>query len=90
MKNSLIAFSYAFCWGVGLTLSKIALAEISPTTLLIIQLISSVLFLFVVCYLKEGTIPVSWQNLKLGKAGIFEPALCAPADCPASMVLNNT
>lgn len=76
MKNSLIAFSYAFCWGVGLTLSKIALAQISPTTLLIIQLISSVLFLFVVCYLKEGTIPVSWQNLKLGKAGIFEPALC--------------
>lgn len=75
MKNSLIALSYASCWGVGLTLSKIALAEISPTTLLMIQLISSVLFLFVVCYFKEGKIPVSLKNLKLGKAGIFEPGL---------------
>lgn len=75
MKYSLIALSYAFCWGVGLTLAKIALTEISPTTLLIIQLLSSVLFLSVVCYFRHGKLPLGIKNLKQGVAGIFEPAL---------------
>jgi drug/metabolite transporter (DMT)-like permease len=69
-----IALSYPFCWGVGLTLSKIALTEISPTTLLIIQLLSSVVFLYVACYVRNRKAP-SWKLLKQGKAGIFEPAL---------------
>jgi drug/metabolite transporter (DMT)-like permease len=67
--------SYAFCWGVGVTLTKIALAEIKPTTLLIIQLLSSVIFLATLCYLQEQQLPFSWRNLKQGTAGIFEPAL---------------
>jgi drug/metabolite transporter (DMT)-like permease len=75
MKTTLTALSYAFCWGVGLTLSKLALAEISVTTLLIIQLLSSVLFLYTACYLKERKLPLSIQKLKQGIAGIFEPAL---------------
>lgn len=75
MKTTLIALSYAFCWGTGLTLAKIALAEISVTTLLVIQLLSSVLFLYIACYLKEHKIPLSFKNLKQGIAGIFEPAL---------------
>ena len=75
MKYSLIALSYAFCWGVGLTLAKIALTEISPTTLLIIQLSSSVLFLYAVCYFQEGRLPLGIKSLKQGIAGIFEPAL---------------
>jgi drug/metabolite transporter (DMT)-like permease len=75
MKYSLIALSYAFCWGVGLTLAKIALTEISPTTLLIIQLISSVLFLYTICYFQERKLPLGIKSLKQGVAGIFEPAL---------------
>lgn len=75
MKNILITLSYAFCWGVGMTLAKLVLSEISATTLLVIQLLSSVLFLYIVCYLKERRLPLSWRNLKQGKAGIFEPAL---------------
>ncbi|NEZ58990.1 DMT family transporter [Adonisia turfae] len=75
MNNIIIALSYSFCWGVGVTLTKIALSEISATTLLIIQLLSSVLFLFTVCYLTEHQVPLSWQQLKQGVAGIFEPAL---------------
>ncbi|MBE9109871.1 DMT family transporter [Nodosilinea sp. LEGE 07298] len=75
MNKIIIALSYAFCWGVGVTLTKIALSEITATTLLIIQLLSSVLFLATVCYLKERQFPFSWQRLKQGFAGIFEPAL---------------
>jgi drug/metabolite transporter (DMT)-like permease len=75
MNKIIIALSYAFCWGVGVTLTKIALSEIAPTTLLVIQLLSSVLFLATVCYLKERQLPFSWQRLKQGFAGIFEPAL---------------
>lgn len=75
MKTTLIALSYAFCWGVGLTLAKLALTEISVTTLLLIQLLSSVLFLYAVCYVKERKLPLSIQKLKQGIAGIFEPAL---------------
>ncbi|NJK49006.1 DMT family transporter [Candidatus Gracilibacteria bacterium] len=75
MKNLLLPLGYASCWGVGLTLSKIALTEISPTTLLIIQLLSSVIFLYAACYIKNRKAPLSWKILKQGKAGIFEPAL---------------
>lgn len=75
MNPVMIALSYAFCWGVGITLTKLALSEITATTLLIIQLLSSVLFLATICYLKERQIPFSWQQLKQGFAGVFEPAL---------------
>jgi drug/metabolite transporter (DMT)-like permease len=75
MNNIIIALSYTFCWGVGVTLTKIALSEVSATTLLIIQLSSSVIFLATACYLKDRQLPFSWQRLKQGFAGIFEPAL---------------
>lgn len=75
MSNLLLALGYAFCWGVGVTLTKLALSAIAPTTLLVIQLTSSVLFLFTVCYLKVGVLPCSWRHLRQGLAGIFEPAL---------------
>ncbi|MDB9524375.1 DMT family transporter [Oscillatoria sp. CS-180] len=75
MNNTVIALGYAFCWGVGVTLTKIALSEIAATTLLMIQLLSSVLFLTVVCQLKDRQLPFSWYYLKQGFAGVFEPAL---------------
>jgi drug/metabolite transporter (DMT)-like permease len=75
VNHIIIALGYAFCWGVGITLTKIALSEITATTLLIIQLLSSVFFLITVCYLKDRQLPFSWRYLKQGVAGIFEPAL---------------
>jgi drug/metabolite transporter (DMT)-like permease len=75
MNNIILAFGYAFCWGVGVTLTKIALSEIAPTTLLVIQLSSSVLFLSAACYFKHRQLPFDWNHLKQGVAGIFEPAL---------------
>ena len=70
-----IALSYAFCWGVGVTLTKIALSEIAATTLLIIQLTASVLILNAACYLRDRQLPLAWGHLKQGTAGIFEPGL---------------
>jgi drug/metabolite transporter (DMT)-like permease len=75
MKTVILALSYAFCWGVGLTLTKIVLSEITATTLLILQLLASVTFLATACYLKDRQLPFTWSHLKQGVAGIFEPAL---------------
>lgn len=75
MNPIIIALSYAFCWGVGLTLTKIALSEIRPATLLIIQLLASVTFLAIACYYQNRQLPFSWNHLRKGFAGIFEPAL---------------
>jgi drug/metabolite transporter (DMT)-like permease len=75
MNNIILSLGYAFCWGVGVTLTKIALSEIAATTLLIIQLLSGVVFLSTICYLKDRQLPFSWSRLKQGFAGIFEPAL---------------
>jgi drug/metabolite transporter (DMT)-like permease len=75
MNPTMTALSYAFCWGVGLTLTKIALTEITPTALLLIQLLASGTFLAIACYCQDRQLPFSWNNLKQGVAGIFEPAL---------------
>lgn len=75
MNNILLALSYAFCWGVGQTLTKIALSRIPATTLLIIQLLSGVAFLAVIYAFKHQRFPFSQTTLKQGVAGVFEPAL---------------
>ena len=75
MKGMFIALGYAFCWGVGVTLTKIALSGVTPTTLLIIQLSSGVIFLLLVCFVEGHKLPVSWPYLKQGYAGILEPAM---------------
>ena len=75
MNTIVIALGYAFCWGVGVTLTKIALGAIAPTTLLIVQLFSSVLFLTTLCAWKGYRLPFSFHQLKAGYAGLFEPAL---------------
>ena len=71
----LIALGYASCWGVGLTLTKVALSGIPATTLLVIQLVASVTFLASLCWLRDRHLPLSWRHLKQGRAGVFEPAL---------------
>lgn len=75
MNNIVMALSYSFCWGVGATLTKLTLAEIAAATLLVIQLLSSVLFLTTLYCLKRRRFPFSLRSLKQGAAGIFEPAL---------------
>ncbi|HEY9629955.1 MAG TPA: DMT family transporter [Coleofasciculaceae cyanobacterium] len=75
MNNIVVALSYAFCWGIGATLTKITLAGISAATLLVLQLLSSVLFLVTIYGLKHRQLPFSKKSFAQGRAGIFEPAL---------------
>lgn len=75
MNNIVVALSYAFCWGIGATLTKLTLSGVPTATLLIIQLLSGVLFLTSIYYLKRRQLPFSSKSLKQGVAGIFEPAL---------------
>lgn len=75
MTHILMALGYAFCWGVGTSLAKLAMVELSPLSLLVIQLLASVLFLYGLCYWQHRTMPLSWRSLRQGVAGIFEPAL---------------
>lgn len=75
MNSILLALSYAFCWGVGQTLTKITLSGIPAATLLVIQLSSSVLFLTTLYVITHGHFPFSLKSFKQGVAGIFEPAL---------------
>lgn len=75
MTAMLLALGYAFCWGVGVTLTKLALSAIGATTLLLLQLFSGVVFLMTLCYCKDRRLPCTWRHLKQGMAGIFEPAL---------------
>lgn len=75
MNNIVVALSYAFCWGIGATLTKITLSGVPTATLLVVQLLSGVLFLTSIYYLKRRQLPFSSKSLKQGVAGIFEPAL---------------
>jgi drug/metabolite transporter (DMT)-like permease len=75
MNNIAIIVSYAFCWGVGVTLTKLTLSGIPVATLIPIQLLSSVLFLITIYSFKYRQFPFSSNILKQGAAGVFEPAL---------------
>jgi drug/metabolite transporter (DMT)-like permease len=75
MNNIAIVVSYAFCWGVGVTLTKLTLSGIPVATLIPIQLLSSVLFLTTIYSFKYRQFPFSSKSLKQGAAGILEPAL---------------
>lgn len=75
MASVLLSLGYALSWGVGQTLSKIALTEISPSTLLIVQLGSSVAFLALLYGTLYQRFPFSLRSIKQGGAGVFEPAL---------------
>jgi drug/metabolite transporter (DMT)-like permease len=75
VNRILLSLSYAFCWGFGQTLTKIALSEISEATLLVAQLGSSVLFLALAYTVIYRQFPFSQSSLQRGYAGVFEPAL---------------
>lgn len=75
MASVLLSLGYAFSWGFGQTLSKLALAEVPPSTLLTVQLGSSVVFLAAFYGVRYRRLPFSVGSLKQGGAGVFEPAL---------------
>jgi len=65
----------AACWGMGTVVSKQAVAEITPLTLLPIQLASSVTFLLAITRLRSEPLPTSREGRLLGRLGLLNPGL---------------
>ena len=65
----------AACWGLGTVVSKQAVAEVAPLTLLPIQLASSVLLLVVITRLRHEPLPAGREGRLLGRLGLLNPGL---------------
>jgi drug/metabolite transporter (DMT)-like permease len=65
----------AACWGLGTVVSKQAVAEIAPLTLLPVQLASSVLLLLLVTRLRREPLPAGREGRLLGRLGLLNPGL---------------
>jgi drug/metabolite transporter (DMT)-like permease len=65
----------AACWGVGGVMSKRALAEIGPLTLLVIQLAVSVTILWALVAVQRSPFPSRREVIQLGAIGLLNPGL---------------
>jgi drug/metabolite transporter (DMT)-like permease len=65
----------AACWGTGTVVSKQAVAEIAPLTLLPIQLGASVAFLLVLTRARGVPLPTGREGRLLGRLGLLNPGL---------------
>lgn len=69
------AFSATLCWGVAIVMSKGALNDFSPITLLVFQLLSSVIFLWCVVCSRRRARPGLSDVAKFSWLGLLEPFL---------------
>lgn len=74
-RNAAFLVLAAACWGSGTVVSKQAVAEIPPLTLLPIQLAASVLFLAVVARARGERLPQGRDGRLLGRLGLLNPGL---------------
>lgn len=74
-RNAVFLVLAAACWGSGTVVSKQAVAEIPPLTLLPIQLAASVLFLAVVAWARGERLPQGRDGRLLGRLGLLNPGL---------------
>ena len=65
----------AACWGLGTVVSKQAVAELPPVTLLAIQLAVSVAVMLVVVRLRGERLPSGREGRLLGRLGLLNPGL---------------
>ncbi len=65
----------AACWGVGTVVSKQAIAEMPPLTLLSIQLAASVVALLVITRARGEGMPSGREGRLLGRLGLLNPGL---------------
>jgi drug/metabolite transporter (DMT)-like permease len=71
---NLIVISAAL-YGLTMVVTKGTLAHIPPLTLLTVQTASSVAFFWSVVFLQGIQIPLQWNTLKIGLAGLLEPGM---------------
>ncbi|MCL4301008.1 MAG: DMT family transporter [Anaerolineae bacterium] len=65
----------AACWGAGTVMSKGILGYIPPLTLLVVQLIASLTFLWTVIAVQRISIPLRRETLWLALIGLLNPGL---------------
>jgi drug/metabolite transporter (DMT)-like permease len=75
MRNVALLVLAAACWGTGTVVSKQAVAEIEPLTLLPIQLAVSVAFLLVLTRARGIGSPKGPEGRLLGRLGLLNPGL---------------
>ena len=75
MRNVAFLVLAAACWGTGTVVSKQAVAEIAPLTLLPIQLAVSVLFLVILTRARGIPLPKGREGRLLGRLGLLNPGL---------------
>lgn len=75
MRNVAFLVLAAACWGTGTVVSKQAVAEIAPLTLLPIQLAASVAFLLILTRARGIPLPTGREARLLGRLGLLNPGL---------------
>jgi drug/metabolite transporter (DMT)-like permease len=73
--NLLYLLLAAACWAGGTVVSKQAVAEVPPLTLLAVQLAASVAFLLVVARARGERLPTTGDGLNLSRLGLLNPGL---------------
>ncbi|MFN5955697.1 MAG: DMT family transporter [Dolichospermum sp.] len=74
-KIFVYGISAAASWGFSTVMTKGLLEYIPPLTLLVIQLISSNVFLWVIIWLRKIPIPPARRGIKLGLPGLLQPGI---------------
>jgi probable blue pigment (indigoidine) exporter len=75
LRNVAFLVLAAACWGIGTVVSKQAVAEIAPLTLLPVQLAASVAFLLVLTRARGISLPGGREGRLLGRLGLLNPGL---------------
>ncbi len=75
MRNVGFLVLAAACWGAGTVVSKQAIAEIPPLTLLPMQLAVSVTFLLALTRARGISLPAGREGRLLGRLGLLNPGL---------------
>jgi drug/metabolite transporter (DMT)-like permease len=65
----------AACWGFGAVISKYALGQMPPLTLLVVQLLVSVALLWLAIVVQGVPVPLNRDTLRLGLIGVLNPGL---------------
>ena len=74
-RNAAALILAVACWGVGTVISKQAVAEIPPLTLLPIQLAISLAFLALVAHPRGEHLPSDRPGRLAGRLGLLNPGL---------------
>jgi drug/metabolite transporter (DMT)-like permease len=75
-RDSVLAMILAaVCWGAGTVMSKGVLGYLPPLTLLVVQLVVSLVFLWTIIAVRRIHLSLRWETLWLALIGLLNPGL---------------